>query len=292
MRTVDEYNTYVPRTQQVTDTTNSTGNVPDRPRQKQRQCVLPLNRIKLAEPDNDGRRRVEGYAAVFGNRDAHADIIVKGAFQRSILERTDVKVLYQHNREKPIGLQEFAQETDFGLLVRGVLSNIPLVTDTVLPLLTDGVINGISIGYDVNVEEYNRELDAWLLKEIDVFEWSLVTFPANELAQVTSVKALDDRDDQHCATVNRHVKTLIHEFEGYFSEKDRQELLNCKQLGHLHSLIEGVLPDSDDPASKSTAHVDLQKAFLEGANTVVKLIKEGKPLDECFNRTERAGQSS
>jgi hypothetical protein len=209
---------------------------------KGRRSVFPMHRLKLEEPQEDGRRRVEGYAAVFGNRDAYGDIIMPGAFERTLREKPDVKVLWQHDTHTPIGKQESGYEDDFGLAVVGVLSNTDRVKGEVVPLLQDEVITGLSIGYDVVEEEHNAELGAWFLKDIDLWEWSLVTFPANELATVSEVKSLGTREDAHATRVKRHAKSLIHELEGYFSKSDRREALDSKLLANLHALLGGQLP--------------------------------------------------
>lgn len=231
-------------------------------RQKERKSIFPMQRLKLEEPQADGRRRIEGYAAVFGNRDAYGDVIVPGAFERTLRDKPDVKVLWQHDRYKPIGRQESAYEDEFGLAVTGALTNIPLVTEEVVPLLLDEVITGLSIGYNVVVEEYNDDLGVWFLKEIELWEWSPVTFPANELATVTQVKTLGSRSDAHATRVARHSKALEHELAGYFAKSDRRDALDFSQLASLHSLIGGQLPGG---GQSSAVNADLiEMAYLSG----------------------------
>lgn len=52
-----------------------------------------------------------------------------------------------------------------------------------------GSLTGLSIGYVLNDWEYNKEKEAWLLKEIDLWEVSPVTFPSNDEARIEEVKA-------------------------------------------------------------------------------------------------------
>lgn len=234
---------------------------------KGRKSVFPMQRLKLEDAQPDGRRRIEGYAAVFGNRDAYGDIIMPGAFERSLREKPDVKVLYQHDTHRPIGKQESGYEDDFGLAVVGVLSNIDLVTGTVVPLLEDEVITGLSIGYDVVEEEHNAELGAWFLKDIDLWEWSPVTFPANELATVSQVKTLGTREDAHATRVQRHAKSLIHELEGYFQKSDRREALDSEQLATLHTLLGGQLPGAQAMSAKG-----IELAYMRGASDVLDAL--------------------
>ena len=54
--------------------------------------------------------------------------------------------------------------------------------------LTNKLIDGISIGYQTERATYNRDGNR-LLHEVSLFEISLVTFPANDAARVSSVKA-------------------------------------------------------------------------------------------------------
>jgi HK97 family phage prohead protease len=233
---------------------------------REARSVFPLQGLKLEEPMPDGRRRIEGYAAVFGNRDSYGDIIMPGAFEESLATR-EVKVLWQHNTMHPIGLQEAAVEDEFGLAVVGALTNTELVTGTVVPLLLDGVISGLSIGYNVLEEDYDGELQAWLLKKIELWEWSPVTFPANELATVSTVKELGTRKAANVSRADRHVKHLLHLFgeDGYFSKSDRQEALDSGQLEQLHSLLGGLLPGAASEANSKL----IEAAYQRGASDIL-----------------------
>lgn len=242
---------------------------------KGRKTVFPMTRLKLTDPAEGKKRQIEGYAAVFGNRDAYGDVIVKGAFERTLRERPDVKVLYQHDTDQPIGRQIAAFEDEFGLRAQGELSEIPLVNDTVIPLLQDGVITGLSIGYDVVDEEYNGETGTWFLKDIDLWEWSPVTFPANELATVLAVKELGSRKDARADDVIRHAKALGHLLGpgGYFEKDSRRDALDFAQLEQLHALIGGTLPGVETSGQAADAGADEIK-LLEGAHMALDLIAQ------------------
>lgn len=241
---------------------------------REAKAVFPLTGLKLEEPQTDGKRRIEGYAAVFGNRDAYGDIIMPGAFARSLIERPDVKVLWQHCTREPIGKQESAAEDDFGLSVVGALTNTELVTGTVTPLLLDGVITGLSIGYNVMEEDYDGDLEAWLLKDIELFEWSPVTFPANELATISEVKELGSRATANAAVVSRHAKALIHHLgEGGFFAKssDRQEVLDSDVLDQLSVLLGGKHPG----AGSSAVHAkEIEAAEYRGGLAALAALEE------------------
>ncbi len=51
-----------------------------------------------------------------------------------------------------------------------------------------GSLTGLSVGYALKDWEYDRSKEAFLLKEIDLWEVSLVTFPSNDEARISDVK--------------------------------------------------------------------------------------------------------
>lgn len=136
----------------------------------------------------------EGYASVFGNRDSYGDVVVPGAFTRTIAnDRGRVKVLYQHDPSQPIGIPIEMREDDRGLLVRARIADTTLGRDT-LALMRAGVITELSIGYDAVREEYDNESSERKLTEIKLWEFSPVTWAANDLARITAVKQASDLD--------------------------------------------------------------------------------------------------
>lgn len=141
----------------------------------------------------DGRT-VEGYASTFGNIDAVGDVVVSGAYKRTLAHRMDrIKVLRDH--EHPIGKPIEAVEDSKGLYTKSRISDTPLGNET-LTLLKDGVLDRMSIGYEpVNKEHGEHEgKQVRFLKEIKLYEWSIVTFPANDAAAVTAVKSVEELD--------------------------------------------------------------------------------------------------
>lgn len=136
--------------------------------------------------------KFEGYASYFNNIDSYDDIIERGAFKKTIAEnRGRIKVLWQHDAAEPIGIPEEMYEDDNGLYVRAKIS----MTDTgkkAMTLIKDGVITEMSIGYDVLKDDYkmmgNRRIR--MLKEVRLWEFSPVTFAANDKAKIMKMRAL------------------------------------------------------------------------------------------------------
>lgn len=142
---------------------------------------------------NDGSK-FSGFAAVFGNEDFGGDIIVEGAFKDSLKEIATkgrkVPILWQHYTDEPVGYWDKLVETDEGLYGDGVL-----LTDTdplakrASGLIKAGAISGLSIGYRIPKGGAEWDDESRLLKQIDLKEVSVVTFPMNDEARIDVVKA-------------------------------------------------------------------------------------------------------
>jgi len=148
--------------------------------------------FKVTSLDIEGRT-LEGYASVFGNLDSMGDIVHRGAFCKTLEQRGDkVKFLWQHDPKEPLGRPLELSEDDKGLFVKAIISKTRRGLDTI-ELLRDGAIGELSIGYDPieGGTDYSKGKDGEqirLLKELKLYEFSLVTFAANEEAQVTVLK--------------------------------------------------------------------------------------------------------
>lgn len=132
-----------------------------------------------------------GYASVFNVIDSYNDMLLKGAFTNTLKEKnqgSDVKMLWQHHSDQPIGKYLKIQEDNYGLFVEGQLLLNLQKGKEVYELVKRGIVNGLSIGYSVKSSKIMEEKSIRIISEVDLWEISLVTFPANEKALVTFVK--------------------------------------------------------------------------------------------------------
>ena len=146
-----------------------------------------------------------GYASVFGFVDNQLDVILPGAFENTLAEKNngrDIKMLWQHDAAEPIGCFDTIREDDKGLFVQGQLLLEVQRGREAYNLLKSGVIKGLSIGYNVVQSNIDPQTGVRMISELDLFEISLVTFPANELAQVAEVKAMTDYDQMELIKLN------------------------------------------------------------------------------------------
>jgi uncharacterized protein len=128
-----------------------------------------------------------GRASVYGNVDHHNDIVMPGAFTKSLAKKGyRVPVLNQHDSHDPIGLALLEDSADALIVKEGeLILELPSAKDAFVRM-KHALLSGISIGYNTIRESYNGSIRQ--LHEIELHEVSLVTFPANDMARVTSMK--------------------------------------------------------------------------------------------------------
>ncbi len=133
---------------------------------------------------------IAGYGSVFNNVDGGYDVVEPGAFANSLKERGLPKMLWGHDFwDPPIGKWNQAKEDDHGLYLEGKLLLDTQRGKEVHAGLKAKTLDGLSIGYTIDDAEVS-EAGIRHLKEIDLWEVSVVTFPMNELARVDAVKQL------------------------------------------------------------------------------------------------------
>jgi len=137
-----------------------------------------------------------GYAAVYGTKDRNEEIIDHGAMKRSIKANDgEFPLLWQHYRENPIGVVRL-EETNHGAKAFGKINTAVAEGQKALSLMiapegfARGALRDLSIGYIVEKDEIKDSVRH--LKEINVFEVSLVTIAAHPKTMVTSVKEYED----------------------------------------------------------------------------------------------------
>jgi HK97 family phage prohead protease len=222
--------------------------------------------VKANKEDNAGQ--FTGRASVYGVVDAYNDVVMPGAFDRTLEELAgNIVVLNQHNPSDPIGKASLTDSEMSLNAVGQLVLDLPSAKDAYVRL-QNGLIDGISIGYEVTKEQYVG--DVRQLQEIKLWEISLVTFPANSFARVTDVKGLlSQLADERLAQL---VLEVLPNHEG------RREV-ECKEtrqkLSDVVAMIQELLA-ATDPNSEASARITQQKAFDELIHTIRSLNAAAK----------------
>jgi HK97 family phage prohead protease len=144
--------------------------------------------FKIKAVSEDGL--FSGYGSVFGVIDSYKEVVAPGAFAESLSQRTPA-LLWQHRSGEPIGVYSALREDQTGLYVEGKLALKTARGAEAYELLKMGAISGLSIGFVTRDDSYDRVTGIRTLKKVDLWEVSLVTFPANDAARVSGVKSID-----------------------------------------------------------------------------------------------------
>jgi HK97 family phage prohead protease len=203
-----------------------------------------------------------GYGSVWDVIDSYGDVVIKGAFANSLSQKMNTpqwpKMLWQHDTRQPIGTWTTLREDGTGLFCEGKLVLEVARAAEAHALLKAGALSGLSIGYDLvpGGYEYDQKRDAYVLKQLDLWEVSPVTFPANEAAQVDTVKAALDGGPREIERILR---------EAGFSRSQAKGLM-ARGYDGLRDLREA---EGEERETKS-------KAALERALNTLSAMRAGR----------------
>ena len=186
-------------------------------------------------------RTIEGLGSVFHNVDQGGDIVMPGAFTKTLKARTPA-MLWQHKSDHVIGVWDEMRETPEGLRVKGRILETTLGND-VYTLAKAGALTGMSIGYGVKDSSIDKKTGIRQLKDLDLYEVSLVTFPMNEKATITHVKtkpATERELEEHLRDVGfsqSEAKKIVS--EGYKAIAGQRDVEGQK-LSSLFNLLSNI----------------------------------------------------
>jgi HK97 family phage prohead protease len=161
---------------------------------------------ELSEVEADGS--FCGYASLFGEADLSRDVVLPGAFKKSIGARGPggIRMLFQHDPAAPIGVWQEIREDARGLFVRGRLMPEVARAREVLALMRAGAIDGLSIGFRTVKGRTDAKTGVRKLLEVDLWEISVVTFPMLPAARVSAVKGVGA--DALVGAIRRATRTM------------------------------------------------------------------------------------
>ncbi len=144
-----------------------------------------------------------GYGSVFGVVDSYGEIVAPGAFSASLSSHkakgTMPAMLWQHRSSEPMGIFTSMTEDSIGLSVTGQIAMKTQRGAEAYELMKMGAISGLSIGFVPRQETRDKVTGITTLNAVDLWETSLVTFPANDSARVQGVKSIELINDLRSA---------------------------------------------------------------------------------------------
>ncbi len=216
---------------------------------------------------------IEGYASTFNNIDEGRDVVLPGAFLKTIddfkARKRQVRMFYQHDRMQLIGgyPPEFIREDGKGLFVHGECNLEVQKGREAYALAKQGVMQDFSIGFRAIEFEVDTENDIRKLKEVKLWEVSPVADGMNTMAQVTAVKHiapefLEDDRIYEMLTI-KEVSDFLKERE-FRNEEVKALIVKIKELSNRQN--------ADDAVQKAGQDLDyfFMNKKLDAALSVLK----------------------
>ena len=199
---------------------------------------------------------VEFYFANFGSRDSDNDVILAGAYEKTIKENTNrIKHIKNHNISIPVGKLQTLYTDTLGAVAQSMLSKSTAGRDTLIEY-EEGIITEHSQGFQVIKEDFN-ESESWNeIKEVKLWEVSSLTgWGANENMPVIGLKSLNSaRDVQKAINLLNGLDNILHKSK--ISDERGAELQKAfDDLGKtMKTLMKPSQDTSDQPIDFSNLH--------------------------------------
>lgn len=130
---------------------------------------------------------IEGYAST-ADVDRHGDVVTIGAWQKALENYLkNPIILAYHDHDDPCGRMVEHRIDDGGLWIRARIS----AASEVFSLVKDGVLTAFSIGFRIKKAEYKPDVDIFLISELELYEISVVSVPANQNTVFSLAKSFD-----------------------------------------------------------------------------------------------------
>lgn len=160
--------------------------------EKKEYINVPFSVKAISDNEDPDYFYFEGYASTFDNVDSYDDVVMRGAFVKTLQQNPNFKIFWQHDSQMPLGVPVYASEDSKGLYIKVKLPKADsFVRDRVIPQMKCGSIDKMSIGYSTIKCSYKSSngTQLRLLDEVKLWEVSLVSIPANDQATVTNFKS-------------------------------------------------------------------------------------------------------
>lgn len=149
-----------------------------------------------------------GYGSIFNITDKGGDIVAPGAFAETLTQQKASgrlpAMLWQHRQAEPIGVYTSMEEDAVGLKVTGQLALKTSRGAEAYELMKMGAISGLSIGYRVRDDSWDRVTGVRTIKKADLVELSVVTLPMNDSARIATVKTIEELET--LSDIERHLR--------------------------------------------------------------------------------------
>ncbi|MDZ4627077.1 MULTISPECIES: HK97 family phage prohead protease [Bacillus cereus group] len=159
--------------------------------------TFDITKLNTRDATEEQPSLITGYAAVFNSKTSIGgwfdEVIEPGAFARSLSENGDIRALFNHNWDNVLGRTKSGtlrlEEDERGLKFEIELPNTSVGRD-LAESMDRGDINQCSFGFWITEEnwDYNVEPALRTIKEVELYEISVVSIPAYDDTEASLVR--------------------------------------------------------------------------------------------------------
>lgn len=206
--------------------------------------------LEIKALEDDGT--FAGYGSVFNTIDSYNETVAPGAFKDTLADLQGKgrmpALLWQHRSDEPIGVWTSMKEDKTGLYGEGKLALGTQRGREAYELLKMNALSGLSIGFVPREETVDRDEGIVTLTKVDLWETSLVTFPANDSARVSAVKAFGSGARPAPSVVERALREALNmsddEAKGFMARGykglDPKREAEAQELAELQKLLNAL----------------------------------------------------
>jgi len=221
---------------------------------------------------------IKGYANTV-SKDRTGDIIVKEAWTQGGMDDylKNPIILAFHDHSRPVGTTVDYNVTDKGL---EIVAEISKAAGEVYNLIKDGVLKTFSVGFSIKDADYDKEADTFFIKDLDLYEISVVSVPANQDSTFSLAKSFSDVEEY-----NSFKKSF-----GKEVEEEKEDLTKGEEITSQDNILKEINMDKKElqemMAKSATAALDSYKAEVAEkeanatAEATLKTIEMGKTQAE------------
>lgn len=220
---------------------------------------------------------IKGYANTV-TKDRSGDVIVSEAWQKGGMDDylKNPIILAFHDYSRPVGTTVDYNVTDKGL---EIVAEISTAAGEVYNLIKDGVLKTFSVGFSIKDADYEKDSDTFFIKDLELYEISVVSVPANQDSTFSLAKSFDN-EDEYDSFKKSYGKVEVKEEELTKGEKIPSQDNILKEINMDKKELEVMMAKSAAAALDTYKTEVATQAAKDATEANLKSIEMGKTQAE------------
>ena len=229
--------------------------------------------------EKDGKSEtltIKGYANTV-SKDRTGDVIVKEAWTKGGMDDylKNPIILAFHDYSRPVGTTVDYNVTDKGL---EIVAEISKAAGEVYNLIKDGVLKTFSVGFSIKDADYEKDVDTFFIKDLSLYEISVVSVPANQDSTFSLAKSFENVDEYNSFKQSYEIVEAKEDSKKEEKEPSQDNIL--KEINMDKKELQDMMAKSATAALDSYKAEVAEKAEKSAAEATLKSIEMGKTKAE------------